>query len=761
MQQRQLHGKETKEAMTPQRRTAVIHGETNSGYATAPREMPGPSPIAPRLPNPEGALPPLPEAIDDSEETAGLDDEAMARDAEATGAPGPVSPVPPQRRRLRNGCYLIRYVPQQPAAVFNAFHYDGTLRVQRTGSTTIASGDLYYHRILTPWPVGPVPAPGPIPIRPLPVIEPNPGAGIPIFARKAYRYYVRVTKILQTITLTKHFTLGFELHRFDQATQKWTNEGAFTALMGWKAAPAGYPSSANYLSGDVKNSSGSVVGTLTMGWVSSYLRRATIEIDRVGASESPLNNGSGVDWRDVFDLVGWDVKVVSSQADVVEPSGPGWSNAEMHAAMLARRDASNLEAEWRYHVLCVREIDVTPRGIMYDNGGTDSNNVPREGAGIASHWVIPNADPWGLVKGLRFGTATAPYFRTALHEIGHAMGLYHNTIDNGIMNTTDVIATNAMPPVQFPNNVQWSHAPDDQKRLRHLPDIWVRPGGIPFGASYSTAPVSPGDLQTEAHGLTLTVSPLLPAVPIGAPVRVSFTLTNTSSQPLPVPASLSLKDGFVKGKVVDPSGTIRTFRPIVLCVEGHELRALEPNDSMSHSLTLLRGAQGALFPMAGPHQVIVEVDWELDGFPVGVTGQTTVMVTPAVDADHADAALKILSTPDALLTLAIGGDHLPEGVAAIQAGVKDAALRPHYAAIEAKRVGRRFGKRKANLERAAELLEGPAVVSATEIRRAAQVVRDAGKDADSEPAKRLAKALQGKATDLGVDSETLRMVKSL
>ncbi len=187
----------------------------------------------------------------------------------------------------------------------------------------------------------------------------------------------------------------------------------------------------------------------------------------------------------------------------------------MHSAMLARRDSSNLDTEWRYHILCVKRLDSTSRGIMYDAFAGDSNNIPREGAGISSHWTIPNTAQWGTVQGQRFGASSVPYFRTAVHELGHALGLYHNMADNGFMNTTGTIAASAGT---FPANIQWSFNAIDAKRLRHMPDPWVRPGMIPFGSPYSSAPISPTDALDIAGPLRLSVEPLLDVIPIGARV---------------------------------------------------------------------------------------------------------------------------------------------------------------------------------------------------------------------------------------------------
>lgn len=707
-------------------------------------------------PNPEGPFPPLPELLPPFPEPP-IPQPLPLPQPFPQPLPWP-QPFPPiQLRSLRCGCYLVNYKPNGSSLVT----YDGTLRVECHNNGRTASGDLYQRPII--W----LPRPGFPPGPPIPILlaGPNPTAGIPVLARSSYRYYLRVTQVLEHFTFGNSFTLGFEMWRFTKASGgwstggTWTNEGAFTALMTWQAGPVGYPSSGDYLAGDVKNSSGTVIGRLTMGWVSKYLRKATIEIDRVAQSESPLNNGAGVDWKAVGDGINWDITVDVSDANVAEPSGESWSNGECHQAMLARRDVSNLDAEWRYHVLCVRRLDATERGIMYDNGATDSNNVPREGCAISSHWVIPNTAEWGLVKGMRFGTATMPYYRTAVHETGHAMGLYHNTVNLGFMNTTDVISASATSTNPFPNNIQWSFANDDQKRLRHMPDIYVRSGGTPFGASYATTPISPTDLVVEATGLSLEVSPLLESVPLGAPVRVNLSLTNKSDKPMEAPASLSLGSGFVKGKVSDPGGRVRTFSPLVLCVDDLPFRTLQPGESITNSLTLLRGGQGALFPTSGVHHITVEVRWDAGGVEAIVTGETSVMVMPAVDENHARVAAQVLSTPDALLTLVLGGDHLAEGIGAIQAALKNPVLHPHFAFVEAKRVAEGFGKRKANLKAASDLIDDSTVMSPAEVKRAAALVKTEG--TDSPAGKNIAKTLKSKTSTLMVSDEIKSLVDSL
>jgi hypothetical protein len=151
----------------------------------------------------------------------------------------------------------------------------------------------------------------------------------------------------------------------------------------------------------------------------------------------------------------------------------------------------------------------------------------------------------------------------------------------------------------------------------------------------------------------------------------------------------------------------------------------------------------------------------MDGYPILASGETAVMVTPAIDDQHAQAALQILSTPDALLTLAIGGDHLPEGIAAIQAGLNNPVLRPHYAIVEAKRIGRRFGKRKGDTKKAVHLIDDCTVMSLSEIKHVATLLHQMGKGAGNSTGKELVKLLQDKVKDSGADEATTQLIQSL
>jgi hypothetical protein len=246
-----------------------------------------------------------------------------------------------------------------------------------------------------------------------------------------------------------------------------------------------------FFAGDLFDTEGFSIGQIHLGWVSPHLRRATVEIDHDAASEVPQGSGEAVTWRSIFEALGWDLKLEVGDSPVSKPNGPLWNATEAHAALRYFRAAHDLDAEWRYHILAVPLIDFPDgdRGVMYDFSANDINRVAREGLMVSSHFAfLADIPKWGLVRGKRAGE-TVTYFRTAVHELGHAMGLPHNNRDFFFMRPTDMIAAEAPADRPFPTNIKWSYAPADEHRLRHWPDLVVRPGGISLGNS-GDAPIS-------------------------------------------------------------------------------------------------------------------------------------------------------------------------------------------------------------------------------------------------------------------------------
>jgi hypothetical protein len=625
--------------------------------------------------------PPLPPQLPLSGSTS------LQPDADLPGQPpvGPPFPWPfPHFRTIRRGCWLVNYEPSGVSFVA----YDGTIRVEHNASGTTASGDLYQRPVLF------VPSLPPHPPRRIMLQPPSPVNGIPIQSRRNYRYYLRITSIPESLVFgNSSFNLGFEMWRFDVTTSTWaaTPEATLTATMSWITAPVGYPG--DYLEGFVKNAAGATTGRLKMGWISQFYRKTTVEIDTVSGSERPVDNGAGETWATVFSKVGFDVNVELSDTNITKPTpDDSYSDAEMHAAMLSRRDPINLDSQWHYHVLAVHHIESTKRGIMYDWQATDSNHVPREGLGIASHWQVDDIPLWGDLRNTRWGASKAAYFRTVVHELGHAFGLEHNGIDNGYMRPSPDIA--AQPGGPFPRQIKWAYADDDLKRLRHWSDMFIRPGGLQFTAGYTTTlPITPTDLNVEMPDLELKVKPLLTEVPLGAPVRIELELTNQGDMPIDVPESINLKSPFITGTVASAGVEPRTFKPMLHCTDSRPIKTLDAKKSIKASLTLLRGAGGALFPIPGVSEIKVTLKWPLEGHSRAIViGSATVFITTATDPSHAKAAHKMLTTPDAHVLLVLGGDceHLKSGKEAIDLALADKTLRPHYVAIEAKRLATKF-----------------------------------------------------------------------
>jgi hypothetical protein len=293
--------------------------------------------------------------------------------------------------------------------------------------------------------------------------------------------------------------LWFERYAYDFASKSLWYSGSFEARLERTPATGEYPSSADFWVGHVRDAAAQLVGVLTVGWISPFLRKATLQVDFEEGAVVPQDNGQGIDWDFIFRQLGWQLSLETSSSPVPLPDTGTWTGETLHQTMLAFRRFNDLDTEFRFHVLCVKELDFPgdPGGAMYDRADFDTNGIPREGFAIASDFVYPNQPEFGRVAGQRAGDVPEVLFRTMAHEFGHALGLSHAIGPSGagrsFMSPTQAVANNGNDGNPFPDNIIYSYSETDRLRLQHGPDILIRPGGTYRAGqfSYGSDPAAP------------------------------------------------------------------------------------------------------------------------------------------------------------------------------------------------------------------------------------------------------------------------------
>ncbi|MBL9139946.1 MAG: hypothetical protein JNK85_29005 [Verrucomicrobiales bacterium] len=602
-------------------------------------------------------------------------------------------------RRLHPGCYVVQFLPDQPYhgpgdhpadRSRDVREYLGTIRIvvyrdasdhyqshvqhpnQAPGEYFRLSGDLY----ATPSNAR------------RPTYE-----EIPIFPRDDYRFHLRATAVQPWAH--GGFDLTVQSHEFRDG--RWLPPNSIELRLAWLQTQHRDPNPFDHLEGEVRLTGGGRIGRVRLTWVSPYLRRAIVELDTIGGLRPPtealLPDGKiASDWQTAFEPAGWYVDHRNSDQPVIPPSQV-WAEFELQQALPALRDSTDTDHEWRYHVFCVGQLEDQGRGYQFDARGTDGKDNYFESIVLAANFQFPEEPDWGRVKGARLQD-TALYFRVAVHEVGHAMKLEHNEDGCGFMATTDGILQEALrrkkDAADILDCIAWSFAPDDLERLRHWPDIVVRPGGqvdrLPLPGIDSTTPEHSTEVDVDVvrpTDLHLVLSPKLDWFPIGAPVRIDLRLENRGKESVRVPL-LRLKAGTVSGWVRRGDATYG-FLTLARTLDNHQLEVLGPGKAATGSISLLRGPDGALFGEPGPCQVTVKLDWFDQGKRLALFGTTEVKVSTWIDDDHRKAATRLITTKDTLAGFAIGGDGFADGNQAINVALANPILRPHFAIISFRR----------------------------------------------------------------------------
>lgn len=604
---------------------------------------------------------------------------------------------------LTAGCYRITYRPNALVT------YRGTLRVEISGSTRTISGDLYRYMNF-PFPVVSAGVEGAVRRLPGDEDEADAGArtlgavtvgelsemvtrapigrlnlGIPIYPRNRYYSYLKVTGVKQSREFGNGIgfgncllTLTAEEYVYTQPPAGQFN-GTFPAAPGTRTvqivvkrknpAPIGIPGP--YFEGNLYEG-GVDKGEFTMGWVSSSFRKANIEIDTLTGAVAPASVGAD-DFRTVFASAGWDVTVSYDQVNVPVPAAVAdpnacWSAGNLHDLMTTvRNPATNLDQEWRLHLIVVPAQLGCGRGVMYDQ-----IVVPREGVASFCNDGYPanESGSFGTAANQQQRDVPRAFLRSACHELGHGFNQVHQEgeggADNSIMTTTPSVA-NVLggPPGIFPDDINLAFNAHVRRHLIHWPDPLVRPGGHTFGSGHGGPAIPSPDRQYfTAHELELRIDLASEAIEIGEPLKVAWTLTNNSQMAIPVPTDVSLEAQHAVLSVTRASGEERVMRSFIVRTDDVTIDGLQPAGVIGAETRVFWSANdGFAFEIPGRHRLDLEIAWSHGGVSFGARATADVWVNyPQTQADN-DAA-RLLLAPEVGKYVALGGDapHLTEAV---------------------------------------------------------------------------------------------------
>ncbi len=576
---------------------------------------------------------------------------------------------------LPKGCYELSIVPYDPPDSYE-WSLGGSLRIEHADDGFVASGDTYLHLDAKTEELG---------LLPEQYGEWPSMLQIPIRTRMQYAYYVSVTQLVDRLKEEDFVRLGFDLLRITEQTL-WYDEdslGPYWADLEPAPVPSDAPDGAVSYGGVLYDGKGLAFADIHLHWVSSYLRRANIDIQRapgVPAMTSPTVGEAPLDITKVFESVDWQVETSDHEISVATPESGDWDLDELHRTMMGWRSEWDVDRTWTYNLLIVPEIFGVDRGIMFDYA-SDPNAVPREGAALESNAFTGAADT--ELGELSQAKRDEAYFRVAIHELGHTMGLDHNFEDNGFMNTTgDILADGGW------DGVSWGFHEDDAWRLRHWPDPLVRPGGIPWSGASLFDLADGGGLE----GLTIAVRNVqeLPGFPLGAPVRLEVTLNNESGRDIEAPPGEDEYELPIRGRVIGPDGIARSFGPANRCREGLPTQRLPNGEQRKGSVVLFDGRDGVLFPVAGRY--IVDLAMQVRAGSVFTLAAThVVIVKQPTNEETLRRSKALLREPQFRAFLKVGGQGFPRALRLLNETIEsNGELTPHYRAVEADRRAR-FG----------------------------------------------------------------------
>ena len=203
-------------------------------------------------------------------------------------------------------------------------------------------------------------------------------------------------------------------------------------------------------------------------------RSSFVEIDKMTGADFPLATiDDGGTMRSMASIFAeGDLTLDVRNDDANRPPRGSWSDAELHACMLAWKNSAYAESgsKWSSYILVTVGESTTwgsgTLGVMFDNGAVDVNGAPREGCAVFwdEHDGMANHDE--------------EIFLTSVHELNHVFNSHHSDWEGGSFGSNSTVEG-----YSFTDTVVWGISTMTENHLRDHPLANVKPGasGVDFG----------------------------------------------------------------------------------------------------------------------------------------------------------------------------------------------------------------------------------------------------------------------------------------
>ncbi len=273
------------------------------------------------------------------------------------------------------------------------------------------------------------------------------------------------------------------------------------------------------------------------------------------------------------------------------------------------------------------------------------------------------------------------FLRSASHELGHGFNMIHQSATGFGETGSDATIMTVSPSVasfvtanggKFPDDIEFRFNKHVRHHLIHFPDIIVRPGGASWTAGHNTTvPEADQDRYWfEADELQLYVESQQKNIKLGEPLNLKLKLQNKTNYRITVPEFISPEYLYSKITVIDSRGKHNPMPSFVIKTDSGDFCDLDENGEKETLTSVFWSSKGFAFKQSGKHNVEVQITWNVDGIPFGVTATMSVWVdAPVTNADNEIASL-LLDDEVGIWTMLGGAAHLCDANSRIAVAIK-------------------------------------------------------------------------------------------